>query len=160
MLAPGDGLVYFVREYMAADEPPFLVKGIKAIHPDLDAVLLELDSAPDPAEHKRLRWREQPLRAGEPVVTIGYPFSDHERNPLFVSQIFGNRFGVKRLAPGEVVKRRNTALYHDCSTLGGNSGSPVVAMDSTEVVGLHSEGYFLSQNQAVTAIALRDFLAG
>jgi endonuclease G len=52
-----------------------------------------------------------------------------------------------------------TIVGHDCSTLGGNSGSPVLALDTAEVVGLHFGGSFLWRNEAVTAPILADFVS-
>jgi hypothetical protein len=65
--------------------------------------------------------------------------------------IFGDIFGVKRLQPGEIMAFfDDEGLFnHDCSTLGGNSGSCVVDLASHQVLGLHFQGYYLQYNQAV-----------
>src|SRR5262249_56779824 len=80
--------------------------------------------------------------AGTPVATIGYPAED-PRNPYFVGLLFGASLGVKRVAPGEVTEARGSKLFHDCTTLGGNSGSPVLALDDGGLVGVHTDGFFL-----------------
>jgi S1-C subfamily serine protease len=157
VLARGDALVDFGQEYMSPAQSPVTIASVSAIHPDLDAVLLRL-SSPVAADRKPLAWKAGVVEPGQPVVAIGYPFPDSERNPLFVGRVFGSKFGVKRLAPGVISKRRGDFIYHDCSTLGGNSGSPVLDMKTGEVVGLHREGFFLSQNQAVSATALQSFV--
>ena len=41
------------------------------------------------------------------------------------------------------------ALAHDCSTLGGNSGSTLIDVEAETVLGLHFEGYYLVANYAV-----------
>jgi S1-C subfamily serine protease len=157
VLVPGDALVDFGQEYMSPGQPPVTIESVYAIHPDVDAVLLRL-SSPVAADRKPLSWEADVVEAGQAVVAIGYPFPDSERNPLFVERVFGSKFGVKRLAPGVISKRRADSIYHDCSTLGGNSGSPVLDMKTSRVVGLHTEGFFLSQNQAVSATALQSFV--
>src|SRR6266851_1376749 len=58
------------------------------------------------------------------VATIGYP----ARGPRIpdqhlMEQVFGSVFDKKRLAPGFVTGIEGGALTHDCTTLGGNSGS-------------------------------------
>ena len=42
-----------------------------------------------------------------------------------------------------------SAIEHDCSTLGGNSGSPVVDLETHQVIGLHFGGRFGVRNYAV-----------
>ena len=58
---------------------------------------------------------------------------------------------VKRLQPGRAVtySAKFSALEHDCSTLGGNSGSPVVDLETHEVIGLHFGGRYGVGNYAV-----------
>jgi endonuclease G len=90
---------------------------------------------------------------------VGYPSEEsRNRNPLFVDTIFGGKLSVKRLAPGEFIGSKRGALFHDCSTLGGNSGSPVVEMTTGAVVGLHRDGSFLARNEAVGTEVLGDFV--
>lgn len=47
-------------------------------------------------------------------------------------------------------------LTHDCSTLGGNSGSAVVDLDTHQVVGLHFGGKYLTGNSAHVLSTLQD----
>ena len=86
------------------------------------------------------------------VATIGYPARD-SRIPEhdLMERIFGNVFDKKRLAPGQITQQGTTALEHDCSTLGGNSGSVVFDLDSGKATGLHFAGRFLEANFAVPA---------
>ena len=44
-----------------------------------------------------------------------------------------------------------TRILHDCTTLGGNSGSVVLDLDSGKALGLHFSGRFLTTNYAVRA---------
>ena len=50
-------------------------------------------------------------------------------------------------------------LYHDCTTLGGNSGSPVLTLDGAHLVGIHADGMFLARNRAIAGAEALSFLA-
>ncbi len=89
---------------------------------------------------------------GRPVYAIGYPAWDGRRNePEPMRRIFMDVYNVKRLQPGVTVESQTpqTVLRHDCSTLGGNSGSPVFDLASHTVVGLHFGGRYGVGNYAV-----------
>ena len=94
------------------------------------------------------------------VVTIGYPARDPRvPDQRLVARIFGDVYEKKRLAPGQITEVGPDELQHDCSTLGGNSGSPVIRLQTGEAVGLHFSGLFLEANFAVPATKVRDLLA-
>ena len=84
------------------------------------------------------------------VATVGYPAAD-SRIPEqdLMSRLFGDKYNVKRLAPGQVQRLSDGLLLHDCTTLGGNSGSPVIDLTTGEVLGLHFSGVFLRENRGV-----------
>jgi endonuclease G, mitochondrial len=86
------------------------------------------------------------------VATIGYPAQD-SRIPDFalMQRIYGHVYDMKRLAPGSVMAVDEDRLSHNCTTLGGNSGSVVFDLDAGEAVGLHFSGTFLQANYAVRA---------
>jgi len=73
------------------------------------------------------------------------------------ANIFRAVFDRKRLQPGKLNGRKDvdsfghtvSAIGHDCSTLGGNSGSALVAVDDLRVVGLHFCGVTHESNYAV-----------
>jgi endonuclease G len=123
--------------------------------PGPDVALLRVEGELPPA----LPLQEDALAAaGLPnrnVYVAGYPFND-SRNPLWARlEVFGNIYGVKRLAPGQLqelsgqpIGDGNTYLLHDSSTLGGNSGSPIVDLESNRVIGLHFSGSFQEANFA------------
>lgn len=160
VINPAEAEVRFVQEFGAPDEPAVPVLGVHSFHEEHDAAILRL--APDQQLQSRqpLKWSETSPGVGDQVVVLGYPSLDGARNPLFVATIFGGRLNVKRLAPGEMIGSRRGAVYHDCSTLGGNSGSPVVDIKTGTVIGLHRDGYFLARNEAVSAEGLRNFVRG
>ncbi|WP_410218022.1 DNA/RNA non-specific endonuclease [Paracoccus sp. (in: a-proteobacteria)] len=96
-----------------------------------------------------------PLRDRRPAVAVvGYPAEDGTRNePALMDQIFRGQYQVKRLAPGYVTdySRAEPVLMADYSSLGGNSGSPVLSLEDGRVLGLHFAGRFMENNYAVTA---------
>ena len=74
---------------------------------------------------------------GHDIFVVGYPAFDG-RNPSDVQQnLFDGHFGVKRLQPGQLQGGMKTSSFakmvpaatHDCSTLGGNSGSAVIDLE-------------------------------
>jgi len=90
--------------------------------------------------------------ADEQVAVIGYPARDSRILEVdLMDRIFGNVYNRKRLAPGQLVSVSPTEVEHDCSTLGGNSGSVLLSLKSGEAVGLHFSGQFLKANYAVPA---------
>lgn len=97
--------------------------------------------------------------AGDVVVAIGYPARDPDvPDQELVLRTFGEVYDKKRLAPGEVEEVNDMELSHDCSTLGGNSGSAVVQLSSGRVVGLHFAGLYMEANYAVTSKKLNELL--
>jgi endonuclease G len=94
----------------------------------------------------------QAAQDDELVAVIGYPARD-SRVPeqALMDHIFGDVYDKKRLAPGQVTGAKVDALTHDCSTLGGNSGSVMLSLSSGDAVGLHYGGRFLESNFAVPA---------
>jgi len=140
------------------EEEPVNITGVIAAHEELDIALLQVGKQKFTKARKPFALDTKPIAAGHPVVALGYPMDDPVRNPLFIRALFGNVFGVKRAAPGEVSSLGEQSIYHDCSTLGGNSGSPILSMKTARVVGLHREGSFLFRNAATDAASLGKFL--
>jgi endonuclease G len=103
-------------------------------------------------------------RSAEPeqeIGVVGYPARDSRNGASVMSDIFQNIYDVKRFAPGTVVTRGANTWYltHDASTLGGNSGSAVIDLNTQEVVGLHFGGSFRKTNYAVKASVIKSVLA-
>ncbi len=151
----------FREEFEQPEEDEFRVRRILHIEPDDDV-------SPDIAFLKvsRLGSDDQelpppvPLSPVDPepdqtVGVIGYAAWDGRRNDEGVMErIFENIYNVKRLHPGEVMAVTESYFNHDCSTLGGNSGSPVIDFATGEAVGLHFAGSFELENYAVKASTL------
>ena len=96
------------------------------------------------------------------VVVIGYPALDPRNDIPLQNQIFEGKYEVKRLQPGKLRKRESvrsfestvSAATHDSSTLGGNSGSAVIDVQTGEVVALHFAGRYLKANYCVPTYEL------
>jgi endonuclease G len=102
--------------------------------------------------------RAQP---GELVATVGYPAYDSRNEEAPMRKYFGDIYNVKRFAPGLVTQSEpGLLLMHDCTTLGGNSGSPLISLEQNAVVGLHFSGTFASGNSAVSVETLRQLQTG
>jgi endonuclease G, mitochondrial len=135
----------------------------------VDIVHIEDDDGPDFAllrVEDRSRGRElappiplavAPPRPDQQVAVIGYPARDGRvPDQKLVESIFGDVYDKKRLAPGQVTKAQPDVVLHDCSTLGGNSGSVVLDLATGEAVGLHYAGRFLETNYAVPAAVVAE----
>jgi endonuclease G len=91
------------------------------------------------------------------ATIIGYPSYDPYESFADQANIFRAVVDRKRFQPGKLNGRtdipsfgRNvSAIAHDCSTLGGNSGSAVVSADMAQVVGIHFSGITHVSNYAV-----------
>jgi len=140
----------------------FKVISIVGIHENHDLAVLRVEqvSGPDALPDPLPVARQPPATLkGSKVYVIGYPAWDGRRNdPEPMKRIFADIYNVKRLQPGEVTGEALAAFefHHDCSTLGGNSGSPVVDLETHRVLGLHFGGKFLEKNHAVPLWTLRD----
>ena len=95
------------------------------------------------------------------VAVVGYP----ARSPSHIvpdqarmDAIYGGVYDVKRIAPGLVGPDSNGWMTHDCTTLGGNSGSVVLDMKTGRALGLHFAGLYLIENYAVPASIVREYL--
>jgi endonuclease G len=95
------------------------------------------------------------------LAVIGYPAEDGRNDAFAMRQIFEGRYRVKRLSPGRLmsVSPDGRLLEHDCTTLGGNSGSPVINLATSKACGLHFAGTYRERNFAVTSAWLKERLA-
>ncbi len=98
---------------------------------------------------------------GETVGLIGYPAYDTRNVHKHMEAYFKGLYDVKRFAPGYLKKGDELGiLSHDCTSLGGNSGSPLISLDRGVIVGLHFAGEYRVGNSAVRASTLKGILAG
>ncbi|NUK51877.1 trypsin-like peptidase domain-containing protein [Streptomyces lunaelactis] len=145
------------EEYGAVPEdrgPAYEVSEVLGIHRDVDMALLRVSPAaggplPTPLAVAGDAPADLP---GRPVYCVGYPAADGRRNePESMRRIFMDIYNVKRLQPGTTTELvpEQAVIKHDCSTLGGNSGSPVFDLTDHRVLGLHFGGRYGFGNYAV-----------
>lgn len=161
------------EEQLAGAVAPIVA--IEWIHPTWDAALLRVGTLPGQDKHPLegrppLRLRAERLTNEEfqsrPIAVLGYPAFAATGDPTYEDVqrlVFENVFQVKRFQPGRAVgyvtrsfgtPTQLEVLQHDASTLGGNSGSAVVDLETGEVLGLHFSGISYTANYAVPASAL------
>lgn len=128
---------------------------VAGIHPTKDIAVLRAETG----TRRPVVFSDDVLNEAERVVTLGFPGKDEINNPLFLSAVFNGKFGVKSAALGEVLEGTlDPDIFHDCSTAQGNSGSPIFAMSSAEVVGIHRSGYFMYRNEGISAAEIKKLL--
>ncbi len=95
------------------------------------------------------------------IAVVGYPAEDPRNDAFAMRDIFKGIYNVKRLSPGWVsgVRPDGKLLEHDCTTLGGNSGSVVLNLETGKACGLHFSGSYRDRNFAVSAAWLKARLA-
>lgn len=139
------------------------VEGFTYIADDLQAdVALARLRLPAGAALVAIPLAETDTDSGELVAVVGYPAADPYRNdPGAMDRYFRGLYDIKRFSPGRItVARADEVLSHDCTTLGGNSGSPVISLERRVAVGLHFAGEYGVANSAVRASTLRALMAG
>jgi endonuclease G, mitochondrial len=155
----GDAAIDFKRQVDTPDDDRsayLSVRGVEMIHPYWDMALLEVDGL-IPENMLPLSVKSPQDLLNHNIVAVGYPARDDRSDLALQDQIFSGIYNVKRLQPGVVRARERiqsfenevNALTHDASTLGGNSGSAIIDVDSGEVVALHFAGVYLKANYAV-----------
>lgn len=141
------------------------VQDVLMIHPFWDMALLKVSGLAPRRKPLVLSTVDPSTLDNATVCVVGYPGFDPRGDSDFQAvqnRIFRGTYYVKRLQPGRLRLRERIESYenmvdaitHDCSTLGGNSGSAVLVVPEgpdqpIEVVGLHFAGEYLKANYAV-----------
>jgi endonuclease G, mitochondrial len=127
-----------------------------------DIAVLEVDSVPS-------NVRPLPMMASVPsdiedrtAAIVGYPTFDPRDDMVQQITIFRGVFDKKRLQPGllkgmgpaESFGKTVQALAHDCTTIGGNSGSAVIEVATARIAGVHFTSNAPIANYAVPTWAL------
>jgi endonuclease G len=135
------------------------IEKVVMIHPYWDMALLQVDGLSADHAPLLLSVAEPESLVDTEIAVIGYPAFDSRNDPAVQNKVFNGIFNIKRLQPGLVRPRASvnsfgkavSALTHDSSTLGGNSGSEVFDPKSAKVLALHFAGVYLDKNYCVPA---------
>jgi hypothetical protein len=154
--------------------PGFDVTDLIGVHERLDLALLRVEptargnALPEPLT---VAAQDPGPLARRKLFVIGYPMFDPDADRDLLDLIFGDDFNVKRLQPGNAMATPPGAtpvitpcsdagiedvMFHDASTLKGNSGSAVFDLELGKVVGLHFSGAQWRFNRAVALWKLVD----
>jgi endonuclease G len=155
----------FYQEYERTHESEFQVKEILHIEaeaegrPDIAFLRVATRDQDDRELPVPVSLAENDPQPDQVVGAVGYAAWDGERNDRTVmDRIFEGVYEVKRLHPGEIMETHTLFVNHDCSTLGGNSGSVVLDFATGDAVALHYAGRYENRNYAVKASTIREKL--
>lgn len=127
---------------------------------EADCALLEI-SMTATCKPGELALADKRADVNELVAAIGYPAYDERNEVAPMRKYFGDIYNVKRFAPGRIMQSApGDLLMHDCTTLGGNSGSALISLSKKAVVGLHFSGSFGIGNSAVSVETLKQLQTG
>ncbi|WP_420572782.1 S1 family peptidase [Kordia sp.] len=98
----------------------------------------------------------------EDIYVVGYPACDNDESR---NKHFNSVSEVKQFAPGAFFRTciSNYIYHHDCTTWGGNSGSPLLDFRTGKVLGIHYAGTLEERkefrtNYAVSGLFLIELL--
>jgi Trypsin-like peptidase domain len=150
--------------YQCVSSAGYRVRSIIGVHERYDLALLEVErpqmdgTAPTPLS---LSAMPPAQTEGRQVYLIGYPVRDARRNePEPIARIFRDVYNVKRVQPGVLRGQLNfhevQLLRHDCAPLGLTDGSPLIDLETQQVIGLQTSGRYLDTSTAIPLYTLRD----
>lgn len=156
--------VNYRREHALSHAAVAAVKRVLWIEPDskkADIAFIEVDAADDGLARGWIDLAANDGANADEVAVIGYP----ARAPAHIipdqgwmDRIYGGTYEIKRVAPGLMGDTSRGWATHDCTTLGGNSGSVVVSTATGKAVALHFAGLYMVENYAVPASTIRWYL--
>jgi phosphatidylserine/phosphatidylglycerophosphate/cardiolipin synthase-like enzyme/V8-like Glu-specific endopeptidase len=142
----------------------FAVEEVLYIEPDSqpnDIAFLRVRRQTDGTKRPFIPIAQTDVGSDTPVLVVGYParapksvIPDQE----LMKDLYQDRYDVKRAAPGYTMQSVGKVTRHDCTTLGGNSGSVVIELATGNAVGLHFAGLYQETNLALTASVLADYV--
>ncbi len=122
------------------------VVGARFRHPYFPVALLELDRMPVGVGVLDLASRMPSRLPGRPLVVVSFAAPDTQRSEDWQQQVYGGAWNRLFVQPGRAIQLGETpglgtpALVHDCATIGGSGGAPVLDLDTGYVVGVHTHG--------------------
>lgn len=136
--------------------PAYRIVSCRLRHPVLDIAVLELEAIP---EVEPLSIETSTGDPGEAVAVVGSNARDSRGIPEWMDLLGNFGEGRKMAAPGRILghsadrfhERGTWSLNHDCSTLGGSAGAPLLHLGSGHVIGCHFGGLSGRENYAVPA---------
>lgn len=149
------------------------VSSVCFIHPLFDVALCEVEARgftddPQPDTSPQL-FSDLTVAAslpkeviGRKVAVVGFNTQDSRNEQTLLRSIYGDIRESLYLQPGEITDVRENQgkleLFHDCTTLGGSAGAPLLDLETGLVLGIHFGGRYLASNSAVPSWELgRDF---
>ena len=153
---PIEARIDFRQEHGSIKKAEFALDKVLFIEPDggPDIALLQVKWVDGGDARSKLELWDDPIDNDRQIAVVGYPAKDTRTNmSARMDEIYKNIYNVKRFAPGLIIgsSEQEGFLAHDCTTLGGNSGSAVLDIESGKVVGLHFSGLEEEANFAVLA---------
>ena len=141
----------------------FAVKEVLYIEPESgpDIAFLRVDRRTDGTKPDHIAIAKSDIGDDVPVFVVGYPARASKRvipDQELMKELYRDRYDVKRAAPGFSMGPEGRATRHDCTTLGGNSGSVVLDLRTGKSVGLHFAGLYQETNYAVPASVLAEYV--
>ncbi len=131
------------------------VVNVRFIHPFFQVALLELDQVPAGVGMLDLAAQMPSKLAGRTVAVLSYIDQDYQSPQDWQEAVFGKQWGRLFVLPGRAVQLGQTpgattvpALMHDCCTLAGSGGAPVVDLDTGYVIGVHTHNEWLEAGYA------------
>jgi len=151
-------------------DPPILI-------PQLDIAIFTLSRPVKNRKPLDLKPEDHLDLDGRNIVVIGYPDTHTPDNPEILSVVEADPvFAVKRLSQGQIFKHTTDidgeygvmtrvaedkdvsfdmpAICHNASTLGGNSGSPLLDIRSGKLLGIHFAGYKVFNKKEAANLAM------
>jgi hypothetical protein len=143
----------------------FAIKEVLYIEPEAgphDIAFLRVQRRTDGTRPDCIPIAATDIGAETPVFVVGYP-ARASKNVIpdqeLMRDLYRDRYDVKRAAPGYTMSPAEGSTRHDCTTLGGNSGSVVLDLRTGKAVGLHFAGLYQESNYAVRATVLADYVS-
>lgn len=141
--------------------------GHGAVSTEWDVAVLQIEGLPAGLQAIPLSSASPTSFKDRTAATVGYPGFDEAENLIEQMLIFRSVFNKKRLLPGKFTDifavqsygRSVNALAHDCTTLGGCSGSIVIDVGTLKVFGVHFGGESGVRNYCVPSWKLPEIPA-